>query len=348
MANIGIDEAAFFGIVSLALFYGIFFTLFCLAVYVLLNPMGGRRMNIPFLVSTVLFFCLITLYFIVRWMRAYIAFITFSRETAGGAIAFLSEVSEWHVATSTSLWAVTGALADLMLIYRLWLVWDRSYYVVILPLIMCLGSLVTVFAVVYEVSHAELTTTYATAITNWATSFLSLGLAQNTLVTGLIVLKIWKVNVGVRGQTSSVSSLWPVMAVLLESGSLYSSSVMITLITYVTQNNGSAVMTDVVVPIIGITFMLIIVRVGLGFSKTRSNAMASNQNYPSRSGAPGIMSSRRAPPNQGSTTGLESGVDSDYPLHDIRVTLEREVIHEFGSDKEPSVLKSKEGDADSI
>ncbi|KZO99442.1 hypothetical protein CALVIDRAFT_561301 [Calocera viscosa TUFC12733] len=346
-ANIGIDEAAFFGIICLSFFYGIFFTLFCLAVYVLANPQNGRRMNIPFLISTGLFFCLITLYFIVRWMRAYVAFITFSREEASGAIAFLSEVSEWHVAVSTSLWAVTGALADLMLIYRLWLVWDRSYYVVILPLIMCLGSLVTVFAVVYEVSHAELTTTYATAITNWAYAFLSLGLAQNFIVTGLIVLKIWRINMGVRGHTSTVSSLWPVMAVLLESGSLYSGCVMITLITYVTQNNGSAVMTDLIVPVIGITFMLIIVRVGLGFSKSRSNAMTSGQNYPSRSGAPGVVSSRRAQP-QASNTGLESGIDSDYPLHDIRVTLEREVVHEFGSDKAPSVLKSKDGEADSI
>jgi len=347
MANIGIDEAAFFGIISLALFYGIFFTLFLLAVYVLIWPQNGRRVNIPFLISTALFFCLITLYFIVRWMRAYVAFITYARQTAGGAILFLEQVSEWHVAVSTSIWAVTGALADLMLIYRLWLVWDRSYYVVILPLIMCLGSLVTVFAVVYEVSHATLTTTYATAITNWAYSFLSLGLAQNAIVTGLIVFKIWTINIGVRGHTSTVSSLWPVIAVLMESGALYSSSVMITLITYVTQNNGSAVMTDIVVPIIGITFMLIIVRVGLGFSKTRSNAMASAQNYPSRSGDRGIVSSRRAPPNA-SNTGLESGVESDYPLHDIRVTLEREVMHEFGSDKTPSVLKGKEGDSDSI
>ncbi|EJT98454.1 hypothetical protein DACRYDRAFT_24505 [Dacryopinax primogenitus] len=347
MVNIGIDEAAFFGIICLAFFYGIFFTLFCLAVYVLAYPQNGRRVNIPFLISTALFFCLITLYFIVRWMRAYVAFITSAQAQAGGAILFLEQVSEWHVAVSTSLWAVTGALADLMLIYRLWLVWDRSYYVVILPLIMCLGSLVTVFAVVYEVSHAELTTAYATAITNWAYSFLSLGLAQNFLVTGLIVLKIWKINMGVRGHTSTVASLWPVIAVLMESGALYSSCVMITLITYVTQNNGSAVMTDIIVPIIGITFMLIIVRVGLGFTKSRSNAMTSGQNYPSRSNAAGVMSSRRPQPNQ-SSNGLESGVDSDYPLHDIRVTLEREVIHEFGSDKEPSVLKSKEQDTDSI
>jgi len=347
MDNIGIDEAAFFGIISLALFYGIFFTLFTLAVYVLVYPQNGRRVNYPFLVSTALFFCLITLYFIVRWMRAYVAFITYAREQAGGALLFLELVSEWHVAVSTSLWAVTGALADLMLIYRLWLVWDRSYYVVILPLILCLGSLVTVFAVVYEVSHAELTTTYATAITNWAYSFLSLGLAQNAIVTGLIVGKIWKINMGVRGQTATVSSLWPVIAVLMESGALYSSCVMITLITYVTQNNGSAVMTDIIVPIIGITFMLIIVRVGLGFSKTRSNAMTSGPNYPSRSADNrGGMSSRRGQPNQ-SHNGLESGVDSDYPLHDIRVTLEHEVKHEFGSDKTPSVLKGGE-DSDSI
>lgn len=118
-----------------------------------------------------------------------------------------------------------------------------------------------------------------------------------------------------------------------------------------TQNNGSAVMTDIIVPIIGITFMLIIVRVGLGFTKTRSNAMASGQNYPSRttrSNDRGMMNSRRAPQDR-SAAGLESGVESDYPLTDIRVTLERDIVHEYGgSDKEPSVLKSKEHDTDSM
>lgn len=95
--NIGIDEAAFFGIIGLSGFYGIFFTLFLLACYVLAFPQNGRRVNIPFLVSTGLFFCLITLYFIVRWMRAYVAFITYAQMEAGGSLLFLENVSEWCV-----------------------------------------------------------------------------------------------------------------------------------------------------------------------------------------------------------------------------------------------------------
>jgi len=66
------------------------------------------------------------------------------------------------------------------------------------------------------------------------------------------------------------SSLWPVMTIILESGAIYSSTLLVLLATYASNSFSQYIALDMLVPIIGITFSLIIVRVGLGISESSS------------------------------------------------------------------------------
>jgi len=132
---------------------------------------------------------------------------------------------------------------------------------------------------VLSISHVfdKLFQLFSSSLAGWATSFFSISLAQNIITTCLIVYRIWRVNMDVaRGPGSR--SLWPVISVILESGAIYSSTLLVLLATYASGSFAQYIALDMLVPIIGITFNLIIVRVGLGISSGGSKSGGRNMN----------------------------------------------------------------------
>ncbi|KZT53973.1 hypothetical protein CALCODRAFT_500425 [Calocera cornea HHB12733] len=89
---------------------------------------------------------------------------------------------------------------------------------------------------------------FASQLNGWIESFFACTMATNGLTTALIVLRIWRSNVDVRkfGQ----SNLGPVMAIILESGALYSVTVFILLMLYVAQTNAQYIVLAMEIPII--------------------------------------------------------------------------------------------------
>ena len=76
---------------------------------------------------------------------------------------------------------------------------------------------------------------FSIKLASWATSFLCISLAQNLLTTFLIVYRIWSVNLS-KAILDAPHSLRPVMAVILESGAIYSSLLLVLLVLYVSGN----------------------------------------------------------------------------------------------------------------
>jgi len=107
---------------------------------------------------------------------------------------------------------------------------------------------------------------FATSLAHWATSFFSVSLVQNILTTlfiseecvydfknlltsFFIVYRIWRVNMNV-SKLGGSRSLWPVMAVLLESGAIYSGTLFVLLMTYASGSFSQYIALDMLVPII--------------------------------------------------------------------------------------------------
>jgi len=190
------------------------------------------------------------------------------QDVPGGAVAYLGDLTKWKEVFRTGSYIALSAVADTLFIYRLWIVWSRNNWVVVLPILLLLGSITTGIGIEVEIATLHGSGVFATQIAAFATSFFSISLVQNLLTTSLIVWRIWRVNMGARemGQRS----LWPVMAVILESGAIYSATLGALLFTYAAGSFAQYICLDMVVPIIGCTFTLIIVRVGLGLAKSGS------------------------------------------------------------------------------
>ncbi|KZO89952.1 hypothetical protein CALVIDRAFT_558953 [Calocera viscosa TUFC12733] len=101
----------------------------------------------------------------------------------------------------------------------------------------------------------------------WITAVLSFTLAQNIMLTALIVYRIWKVNTS--AGRSSTSNLRPIIAVLLESGCMYVTTLFVFLVTYLVGSTVQFVLVDILNPMIGIAFTVLIVRVGLGVTRSQ-------------------------------------------------------------------------------
>jgi hypothetical protein len=83
---------------------------------------------------------------------------------------------------------------------------------------------------------------------SWVNSFFSASLATNFIATGLLALRIWQVHRKTSGCSGPISKtvLYRIGRVLVESGMLYSTSLLIALILYVRKSNGQYIMIDCV------------------------------------------------------------------------------------------------------
>jgi len=280
MTDIGLDTATLVAAWCEAVLYGVFLVLFSTSVYILgpLSLRTTRRINGPLLATSVALFLLISGHVSVCLVRLLDAFV--ENEPEPGAMAFLNNISQWTKPIGDLLYTLATLIGDGTLMYRCYVVWGSKWWIIALPMLLWLGTAVTALraiAMEFQLQGGE--GIFVSQINGWIEAFFSCTMATNGLTTGLIVLRIWRSSAEARqfGQ----SNLGPVMAILLESGALYSATVFVLLMLYVTHSNAQYIVLSMEVPIVGIVFSLITVRVGLnralkasgGFSPQHSSSI---------------------------------------------------------------------------
>jgi hypothetical protein len=89
---------------------------------------------------------------------------------------------------------------------------------------------------------------FNSALEFWAKAFLCCTLSTNVLVTGLIAGRIWthgrKLNKSVGSLPSMGPQYWGILAIVIESGALYSSALVIEIALYASKTNAIYVLFD--------------------------------------------------------------------------------------------------------
>lgn len=152
-------------------------------------------------------------------------------------------------------------IGDSFVVYRLYIVWAGHRFVFFLAFVLLVGSAASGMGILVECGKATATTTIF-QLSNWIVSFFTLTLAVNFCCTCLIAGRIWWIN---RSMTGS-RNLIPVIMMIVESGAIYSVSLITLLSVYLSGSVFQYAILDAITPIIAIVFTLIIVRVGLGLS----------------------------------------------------------------------------------
>ena len=152
-------------------------------------------------------------------------------------------------------------------VYRCWIVWEKNYYIIALPLVLLIsntgtwrarynqyaaltwGPLVCGIYVCWLFSKIANASIFAARLTHFISTFFGIGLAQNIITTSLIAFCIWRrdkavsiLNAGGR------SSLMPVVHILVESAAIYVAAMLILVILYALNQNTQYIVLETITP----------------------------------------------------------------------------------------------------
>ncbi|KAG1730861.1 uncharacterized protein EDB91DRAFT_744429 [Suillus paluster] len=252
MMGIPLDKALLLALFLETLFYGVFFTLYWLTLFILLKKGSGiqRQLLVP---VTTLLLCSATAHLIVDFVRALKAFIF----KAGmiGATAYYSNFSLPLFLAKTAIYITQLTLADGVVVWRCYIVHDRSLLIAILGCVALLTNGAIGYYIVWSVSR---TTALSTTSHECITTFITLTMVIDVTCTTLIARRIYSTR---RFRPDGLIAFLPVLIVIVESGALYATSVLALLVTFLVGSNGHYTVLDIIPPIVGIAFCLVILQI---------------------------------------------------------------------------------------
>ncbi|TEB33933.1 hypothetical protein FA13DRAFT_120371 [Coprinellus micaceus] len=172
----------------------------------------------------------------------------------------------WNVA-NTAFYAIGTCVCNAFIIYRLLIVWSRRWAVIVAPLIMLVALVVTASMAIRHFAQSPDSSIYTSA-GPWVTATFVLTLACNIYSTGLIMWRIYQSNRSMKSSGTEKfgqSLTQKISDMLIQSASLYSTFLTISLVTYVADSNLVFISTAITMPIIvGSCVLLILPTFDLG------------------------------------------------------------------------------------
>ncbi|KIM81502.1 hypothetical protein PILCRDRAFT_821291 [Piloderma croceum F 1598] len=125
----------------------------------------------------------------------------------------------------------------------------------------------------HEFSRLGLGSIFSPSLVHWIDTIYALAFVQNTMTTGMIAYRIWQQDRRSQGLVSSSLSLIVLIRIIVESALIYVLNVLILIVLYALNSNGQFVAEEAIVPVCGIVFTLITVRLSLHASTTVSTTV---------------------------------------------------------------------------
>ncbi|PIL34431.1 hypothetical protein GSI_03206 [Ganoderma sinense ZZ0214-1] len=269
-----VDVAQLVALFMESILYGIFLVSFGMCMYVMLVKTRSRRQGkrIVFFIVALLLFVFATLDVSIQLRHVLYAFIWY--RGPGGAIGEFSDLSYWLNAMKSVTYNAQTSIADGMLIYRCYIVYNGRWIIVVpLCVLWVAGAVVEGFNCYIEFTLHENALLNTSRLAPFITSTVSITLVLNIIATSLIVYKIWSIERRSRIAFAShdasagynnTTALRRAMHIVIESGLMYTLSVVIVFVVFLASNNAQYAVSDCVVQIIGIAFNLIIIRIDQG------------------------------------------------------------------------------------
>jgi len=214
-------------------------------------------------------FTLAFMHIVVAFMHAIEGFTTF--KDVPGTDVYLLETKRPIYLLKITLYIVQTFIGDSFVTYRLWVVWDSNKMLGIPLLISALGGLASGISALYFASRTTPDLPiFANDVRQTVVAFVAMTVFTNGVCTSLIALKIWMSERRISSFSTRSRNLFPIIRVVVESGAIYTCSLIALLVTYMKSNFSYNIVMDMLVQLIGIVFTLIIVRIGMGVASEQT------------------------------------------------------------------------------
>jgi len=274
VANIPLDRAYLTAIWLETLFYGMNIVLFGSYLFVSRYKRKQPKLNRRIMATAICMFLFSTTHVSLGFQRLIEGFVVL-RNQPGGPAAFFSDVSIPANVAKICIHTINSILGDSIVVWRCYHVWGQSLLICTLPILMILGSAISGFAQTYFFATAKTThTAFAKTLAHWNGAVFSLSLATNVIVTSLIAARIWYLERQLTDLPARNRSLRykKVLALVIESGAIYSSALVIEITLYFLNTNAFYIVYDPIAQLTGIVPTMIIVLTNLGLTTNDLNS----------------------------------------------------------------------------
>ncbi|TFK39236.1 hypothetical protein BDQ12DRAFT_744628 [Crucibulum laeve] len=267
MAPLSITAAHLWGLFIQSLCFGVYLVTVGFTIPPLLRT--GNRFRRSRELNWVMLFgalsCIfITFDMVLSFYHSLLAFVYTTGTDA--ATRSYTDISSWINVTKACPQILSNVFGDLMLIYRCWVVYDRSWLSISLSLLLWLGCLACGVRFIFLAGTLHVPAlVYTEVMFPYNAAFWGVSVAVNIVTTGLLVWRLWTVDQEIaQYQTNHSfqheSLLRHVMKIILESGIIYTISAFATFIAVITKSTSYYPMTALAISAVGIAFNLIIIR----------------------------------------------------------------------------------------
>ncbi|EPS98828.1 hypothetical protein FOMPIDRAFT_1031154 [Fomitopsis schrenkii] len=259
-----------------SVFYGIFLVLASTSIFFHVSrarttqqsqSRNWKALLDPIFIGSIVISLAVTGHWITTVMRLFDAFANYN--DGNTALEYYASVWFSTETAQTSFLVCTLIMCDSMLIYRLWIVWNYNYVIVILPTCAVLGLCISGPVAVHKQTLVR-GSIFAPALTHWVNACYSFTFVTNIYSSCGIAYRVWLARQRVSAIRVGGPNLMDVLVTMVESATLYASYTIFFLGTYEAKSNLQFFTIDTLCPIAGIAFMLINVRVGLGWAQRAS------------------------------------------------------------------------------
>ncbi|KZT10078.1 uncharacterized protein LAESUDRAFT_645450 [Laetiporus sulphureus 93-53] len=269
--------------------YGIFLLLSSTYIYLHTNRVSNesvtfdarwRKFLTPLFMSAILITTTATAHWILTVVRFFQAFVLFE----GGAAPelFYADLSQTTEVVKTAFLISTLIISDIMFAYRLWIVWSYNFWVVMVPALAVTGLCVSGIGIVYELTRLSTAdTVFVSQAAHWITADYSFTFITNVYSSCLIAWKVWRSSR--KASAYGGGQLMRVLATIVESAGTYTLYVIVFFAAYESGSNLQYPFVDTLCQVAAIAFMMINVRVGLGWAQKAHQTHSTSSNIiPSR------------------------------------------------------------------
>ncbi|KAJ7487307.1 hypothetical protein B0H11DRAFT_2410027 [Mycena galericulata] len=254
--------------------HGIYSAIFFLALYAMIFK---RKTPAHFFLAVITMFTIATIQTGVHWAIIRNAFITHGaspEDTAGALLSRLLFPTFFLTVLSGTMLVGNTLLADCVLIYRCFAVWNSDWRAIVLPTLTTLAGTALGILTVFETAQFIESGGDPNKFVDYATPYFCMCLATTLLATILIVARIvWLTYDNAGTGAFKFSGYRAVVEMVVESAVLYSAA----LIVYIAILFGSATKNNagyaqaILIEMTGIAPTLIVARVSFGLARPNAS-----------------------------------------------------------------------------
>ncbi|TDL25869.1 hypothetical protein BD410DRAFT_610761 [Rickenella mellea] len=238
----------YFTLVFQTLFGGMFYTLFVVSLYVIL---ANKRPDAPEWSFAV-------------W-RGYVSYVQ-SQDVVRGAARSMLTLRDPKAYVRPLLYMSETLVADVFMIYRVYVVWGHNTWVTLPPAICTACTLVGNIIAMSILFTRSLSSPQAFP-RPWVTMAFTATLISNVLCSSLIAYRLWKMDRSSRAMGLGGIGLFRVLSIFMESAAIVCVCLLVNLVLNLMSSPYQVNSLSVTMPIIGIAWCLIVIRVDFAMVK---------------------------------------------------------------------------------